>query len=196
MISSEAAIQLKKIIDAVHPLKEDEWIDFAGIWQQVEFKRKTVLTAAGEVERHLYFVLDGVQRAFYIDEKHPEVTVVFTYPYSFSGVADSFLTQKPSKYFLETLTSSTLLRTTYQQVSQLMDRYHNFERWVRLSASYALMGVIERQIELTCYSAEEKFRTLLNRSPHVLQLIPHKYLASYLGLDPSTFSKLLATVRL
>lgn len=196
MLSSESLFQLKKIVDAVHPLKEEEWADFSAIWQQVEFKRKAVLTAAGEVERHLYFVLDGVQRAFYIDEQHPEVTVVFTYPYSFSGIADSFLTQKPSRYFLETLTASTMLRTSYQQVAQLMDRYHNFERWVRLSTSYALMGVIERQIELTCYSAEEKFRTLLNRSPHVLQLIPHKYLASYLGIDPSTFSKLLASIRL
>jgi hypothetical protein len=81
-------------------------------------------------------------------------------------------------------------------VQQLMDRYHNFERWVRLSTSHALMGVIERQIELTCFSAEEKFKTLLHRSPHVLQLIPHKYLASYLGIDPSTFSKLMATVKL
>ena len=196
MLLQEDMVQLKKIVDAMYPLKAEEWDDFKAIWQPVEYKRKTILTAAGEVERHLYFVLDGVQRAFYIDEHHPEVTVVFTYPYSFSGIADSFLTQMPSKYFLETLTGSRMLKTSYQQVQQLMDRYHNFERWVRLAASHALMGVIERQIELTCYSAEEKFRTLLKRSPHVLQLIPHKYLASYLGIDPSTFSKLMATVRL
>lgn len=187
---------LKKVVYAVHPLKEDEWQEFAAIWQPVQYKRKTVLTAAGEVEKHLYFVLDGVQRAFYIDESHPEATVVFTYPYSFSGIVDSFLTKTPSKYFLETLTSSSMLKTSHQQVQALMDKYHNFERWIRLSTSFALMGVIERQIELTCFSAEEKFKTLLRRSPHVLQLIPHKYLASYLGIDPSTFSKLMASVRL
>jgi len=189
-------LNLKKLIDGVHPLKEEEWNDFAGIWQPVQYKRKTILTAAGETERHLYFVLEGVQRAFFVDDHHPETTVVFTYPYSFSGIADSFLTQKPSKYFLETLTASRMLRTTHQQVQALMDRYHNFERWVRLSTSFAFMGVIERQIELTCFSAEEKFKTLLHRSPHVLQLIPHKYLASYLGIDASTFSKLMASVRI
>lgn len=193
---SDDLVQLKKFVDAVHPLKADEWEAFCAIWEPVSYKRKTVLTAAGEVERHLYFVLEGVQRAFFIDDIHPEATVVFTYPYSFSGVADSFLTGRPSKYFLETLTASRMLRTSYRQVQQLMDKYHNFERWVRLSASNALMGVLERQIELACYSAEEKFKTLLHRSPHVLQIIPHKYLASYLGIDPSTFSKLLATVRL
>jgi CRP-like cAMP-binding protein len=187
---------LKKMIFAVHPLSPEEWQDIAVIWQPVSYKRKTVLTAAGETERHLYFVLEGVQRAFYVDAHHPEATVVFTYPYSFSGIADSFLTQKPSRYFLETITASKMLRTTHQQIQQLMDKYHNIERWVRLSTSYALMGVLERQVELMTYSAEEKFRTLLKRSPHVLQLIPHKYLASYLGIDASTFSKLLATVRI
>ena len=188
--------KLKELVFKVHPLKEEEWQAFSGIWQPVSFKRKTVLTTAGEVERHLYFVTEGVQRAFYLDADHPEATVVFTYPYSFSGVADSFLTQLPSKYFLETITSSKMLRTSYQQVKLLMDQYHNFERWVRLSTSFALMGVLERQIELLSYSAEEKFRILLKRSPHVLQLIPHKYLASYLGIDPSTFSKLLSSVRI
>ena len=187
---------LYDFVQRVHPLKEEEWETFSSIWMPVEYKRKTVLTAAGETERHLYFVLEGVQRAFYVGTNHPEATVVFTYPYSFSGVADSFLTQRPSKYFLETITASKMLRTTYQQVQQLMDTYHNFERWVRLAASHSLMGVLERQVELLSFSAEEKFKTLLTRSPHVLQLIPHKYLASYLGIDPSTFSKLLATVRI
>lgn len=187
---------LKKTIYAVHPLKDEEWEAFSLIWQPVKYKRKTILTAAGEVERNLYFVMEGVQRAFYVSDNHPEATIVFTYAGSFSGVADSFLTQQPSKYFLETLTSSNMLKTSYQQVQHLMDKYHNIERWIRIAASFALMGVLERQVELLSYSAEEKFRTLLNRSPHVLQIIPHKYLASYLGLDPSTFSKLLGTVKL
>jgi CRP-like cAMP-binding protein len=188
--------KLKELVYKVHPLHEEEWEAFASIWQPVSYKRKTILTAAGEIERYLYFVTEGVQRAFHLDDKHPEATVVFTYPYSFSGIADSFLTQTPSKYYLETLTSSKMLRTSWQQVQQLMDRYHNFERWVRISVSFTMMGVLERQIELLSYSAEEKFRTLLTRSPHVLQLIPHKYLASYMGLDPSTFSKLLASVKI
>jgi len=49
---------------------------------------------------------------------------------------------------------------------------------------------------LLSFTAEQKFRKLLTRSPQVLQLIPHKYLASYLGIDPATFSKLLGTVKL
>jgi len=192
----EGIDDVKKLVFAIHPLTVQEWEAFETIWQPVSYKRKTILTAAGEVERHLYFVLEGVQRAFYLDDDHPEATIVFTYPGSFSGVADSFLTETPSRFFFETLTSSKMLRTSFRQVKALMDAHHGIERMIRLAVSHTLRGVLERQTELICFSAEEKFRILLKRSPHVLQIIPHKYLASYLGIDPSTFSKLLSSVRI
>ena len=69
-------------------------------------------------------------------------------------------------------------------------------RGIDTTRAKALRGVLARQIELISFSAEEKFKTLLGRSPHLLQIIPHKYLASYLGIDASTFSKLLGSVRL
>ena len=184
-------------MDAIHPLPDEAWEAFAGIWQPLEAKRKTLLTTVGEVERHLYFVCSGVQRAFYIHGgEGREATLVFTYPFSFSGVADSFLTQRPSRYYLETLTASTFLRTTYAQLQPLMDVHRSIEQAMFKATAAALEGVLLRQIELQCFSAEEKFRTLLQRSPHVLNLIPHKYLASYLGIDATTFSRLLGTVRL
>jgi hypothetical protein len=187
---------LKKFVNNIHPLTEEEWDAFAEGWQEVNYKRKSLLTATGEVERRLYFVLDGVQRAFYVGDGQEEATIVFTYPPSFSGVADSFLTQRPSNYFLETLTASHFLETSFAHIQQVMNRFHNVERLIRIATSIALMGALERQIELTCFSAEQKFSALMKRSPHVLNIIPHKYLASYLGMDASTFSKLLASVRI
>ena len=59
-----------------------------------------------------------------------------------------------------------------------------------------MAGVLERLVELQCFSAEEKFRKLLRRSPHLLQLVPHKYLANYLGMDATNFSKLINKVKI
>jgi len=192
----EGIEQLYTFIAAVQSLKENEWQQFSGIWQPFECKRKTILTAARETERHLYFVLDGLQRAFYVGDDQKEATIVFTYPHSFSGVADSFLTQTASNYFFETLTASKFLRTTYMQLAELMNKFPAIQQLVLKLTAFALKGVLERQIEIQSFSAEEKFRSLLKRSPHVLQIIPHKYLASYLGIDPATFSKLLGSVRI
>jgi CRP-like cAMP-binding protein len=191
----ESIQHLRESTFAIHSLHDEEWNDFAAIWQSGEAKRKTILTARGETEKHLYFITEGVQRAYYLTSDDKEATLVFTYPFSFSGVADSFLTQTPSRYFFETLTQSEFLVTNYSQVNSLLDRYPNFERFIRLATSFALKGALERQIELQTFSAEEKFTTLLRRSPQVLRLIPHKYLASYLGIDAATFSRLLSTVR-
>lgn len=181
---------------AIHPLAAGEWNDFAAAWRPFEAKRKVILTKAGETERYLYFVLEGIQRGFYAHDDGREATIVFTYPFSFSGIADSFLIQKPSRFFLETLTASSFIRTEYRQIDQLMQRYPNFQACMFKALSHTFAGVLERQIEIQCFSAEEKFKALLKRSPHVLQMIPHKYLASYLGIDATTFSKLLGTVRL
>ena len=192
----ETLLKLKTIIDVVQPVGEEEWKAFSSIWKPFSAKRKTILTAAGDTEKYLYFVKEGVQRAFYVKDNDKEATLIFTYAGSFSGVADSFLLQQPSRYYLETLTQSEFIRTTFTQVNELMKRYHHFETFIRKSIAISLAGTLERQIELQCFTAEEKFRTLLKRSPHVLQMIPHKYLASYLGLDATTFSKLLGSVRI
>jgi CRP-like cAMP-binding protein len=165
-------------------------------WELITFKRKEVITRPGDTEKYLYFVLEGIQRSFYTGTDKQEATLVFTYPYSFSGMADSLLTQTPSKCFLETLTASKFLRLPYQQLETLMKQHPLIQQFILQLLAMALKGVLERQIEIQCFTAEEKFKALLNRSPHVLNLIPHKYLASYLGLDPTTFSKLLGTVKL
>ena len=73
---------------------------------------------------------------------------------------------------METLTQSHFLRTTYAHINSLMQQHHEFETFIRKALSVTIAGVLERQIELQCFSAEEKFKTLLKRSPHVLQLIP------------------------
>lgn len=191
----EYADILKKQLFSFHPLDDAAWEDLAIPWTEVTIKRKQPITMAGDTEKYLYLVLDGVQRAYYT-HNNKEVTLVFSYPHSFSGVVDSFLLQKPSLYQLETITDSRLLRISHHEFTALMYKHRSIETWVRVAVTQVLAGTLQREIELIAYSAEEKFTTLLRRSPQVLNMIPHKYLASYIGVDPTNFSKLLSSVRL
>lgn len=187
---------LRQSVEAVYPLPEEDWQAFAAVWQLFSARRKAILTAEGQTEQYVYFVLEGVQRAYAVDDAGKEATLVFTYPPSFSGVADSFLLQQPSRYFFETLTPSRFLRAPFREMDALMWQYHALERMMRLAVSQTLAGVLVRQIETQSFTAEQRFRALLARSPHLLHLVPHKYLANYLGMDPTNFSKLLGQVRL
>ncbi len=187
---------LKQFVQQIYPLPEAELERFTANWKPLTVKRKTILTAAGETERTLYFVLEGLQRAFYIGDENKEATIVFTYPPSFSGVADSFLTQTPSLYFLETLTASRFLCISYNEIDELLKSSPLIQQLLFKATAFALKGALHRHVELQCFTNEEKFKTLLNRSPHILNLVPHKYIASYLGMDATNFSKLLGSVKL
>jgi CRP-like cAMP-binding protein len=187
---------LKQFVLQMYPLQPQELEAFTSNWQPLSVKRKTILTAAGEKERYLYFVLEGIQRAFYLGDNNKDATIVFTYPPSFSGVADSFLTPTPSAYFFEALTASRFLRIGYDQLQQLIKQYPGIQQLIFTATALAFKGALHRNVELQCFTNEEKFRALLKRSPHILQLVPHKYLASYLGIDASNFSKLINTVKI
>ena len=188
--------QLKKIATTIQPLSEKEWGAFSSIWTECSAKRKEQLTMAGEKEKYLYFVIEGIQRVYYFDEQNREATLVFTYAPSFGGVIDSVMMQQPSRYYYETLTPSKFLRATSQDLHALIEQHATIEKLVRKGVTASLSGVLERLVELQCYSSEERFRKLLERSPHILQLIPHKYLANYIGIDATNFSKLINSVRI
>lgn len=189
--------QLRAFFNQTVALKEEVWAACLPAWQPFSAKRRTILTAAGERERYLYFVLEGIQRVFFLTEDGAkEATLVFMYAPSLSGVADSFLGQHPSHFYLETLTDSRFLRISYEAFIEQCLTYPEMNRLALALAASAFEGVLLRQAELQTASAEAKFRALLARSPHVLNLIPHKYLASYLGIDPATFSRLLGSVKL
>lgn len=188
--------QLKTVVGAIVPLPAEAWEAFRVIWKESQYKRKQTITAAGHKEHYLYFVVSGVQRVYYFDEQEREATLVFTYAPSFGGVIDSLLLQQPSKYYYETLTESTLLQAPFHQLQSLMQEYHPIETLIRKALSFSVAGLLERLVELQCFTSEEKFRKLLQRSPHILQLVPHRYLANYLGINATNFSKLINSVRI
>ena len=187
---------LQKTIESLKPFTPEARNDFMGIWSAYEVKRKDIITTAGEVEKYLYFVTDGVQRVVYLDDQTRESTLVFSYPPSFGGSIDSFFLQKPSSYSYEALTPSTFLRAPFQSVDACMQKHPCVSEAIRVGIIQAFSGLLERMVELQCYTSEEKFRKLLKRSPHILTLVPHKYLANYLGIDPTNFSKLINSVRI
>lgn len=192
---TDPLLMLKQFILAVHPLPEALLEEFLPCWEPYAASRKQLLTRPGDTEQYLYFVLEGVQRAVVFHDER-EYTLVFSYAPSFSGIIDSLLNRTPSRYALETLTAGRFLRLHHEVLQRFAEGYPELEHWLRLSLSRVLEGTLERQAELLAFSAEEKFLALLRRSPHLLQLVPHKYLASYIGVDPTNFSRMLGNVRL
>ena len=187
---------LLKTINNIHPLKEDDFEQFYALLKPISSKRKEILTYAGAEEKYLYFVIDGLQRMYYLDEQNREATLLFTYSGNFGGILDSMMNHKPSKFYYETLNPSTFLRASFQQVEILAQSNPEISSLLQKGLIGAFSGVLERLVEIQCFSSEEKFKQLLQRSPHILQIVPHKYLANYIGIDATNFSKLVNSVKM
>ena len=179
-----------------HPLDADDWAALSCVWKPFSADRREILTFAGETERYLYFVTEGVQRIYYLDDENREATLVFTYKSAFGGIMDSGLMEEPSRYYYETLTPSCFIRVPYSEFKELAQRHPRIQQMMHVCITRIFSGIMERLVEVQRFSSEDKFRNLLKRSPHILQLVPHKYLASYLGIDPTNFSKLVNKVRI
>ncbi|EAY31893.1 Crp/Fnr family transcriptional regulator [Microscilla marina] len=193
-IHLQALTHLRATIHQKVILSDEVWEDFAQGWTLVTPAKNEYLTKVGETERYLYFVEDGVQRGFHLVNGE-EVCVAFSFDHSYSGIVDSFLTQTPAKYYLQAISNSVLLRLSYHDLQGLYDRHKSVERWGRLICEDILIGKANREVAILSYTAEERYRRLMTQSPRCIQLIPQKYLASYLRMTPETFSRLRKKVK-
>jgi len=187
--------QLKTFLQEIHPVADDILNDYLLHWQEYRVPRKTIITNKGEVQKHAYFVLEGMQKSYYLHEGKEHI-IAFTYHPSFSGIPESFFTQLPSHYFLQTITDSKFLRISFETHQQMMERHRSIETLMRKATEHLLAGVIERHYELMAFDIKTRFRNFASRSPHLLNLLSQKDIASYLRIDPTNLSKLINQVRL
>lgn len=181
---------MKTFLSEIHPVKNEILEEYISHWSAYTVSKKTIMTAPGETERFMYFVLEGIQKSYYLNEDKQHI-IAFAYPPSFSGIPESFFTQTPSKYFLETISDSKFLRLSFEKHQQLMQQFREIETLFRKATEYLLMGVIQRQHELMAFDIETRFKVFVKRSPHLLQMISQKDIASYLRMDSTNFSKLI-----
>jgi CRP-like cAMP-binding protein len=157
--------------------------------------RGELITRQGQVQRDLLLVEKGVQMAYLDHDGKPHV-VAFTYPPSLSGIPESFCFQVPAPYHLQALTASQFRAVPYTALLTLLDESQALERAFRRLTETLLAGSISRHLELRTLPIAERLRAFAQRSPHLFQLVPHKYLASYLHISPTSFSKLYNSVML
>ena len=192
-MDSHEAVLLKNLFKGVlFSASEEE--KFLRLWRRVTFKQNELITQAGAIERYFYVVVDGVQAIYLLNQKGEKVVLGFSYKGSPSGVFDSFIYQKSSDSFLEALRPSKLLAITRADYLSLFDTNKSFHEWGHHFFKEILFGRLSREVEILTLSAEERYTAFMRRCPKELQVIPQKYLASYLNMTPETFSRLRASV--
>ena len=193
-MDEKTLLKLKAFFKPV-PIETGDEALFYSLWETKTFSQNELITEAGNIERYFYFVLEGVQAIYLLNEKGEKVVLGFSYSGSPSGVFDSFIRQTPSDTFLEALRPSTLLGIKLHDYLQLFEKYPKFHEWAHHFFREILFGRLFREVELLTLTAEQRYIAFMQRCPDELKVIPQKYLASYLNMKPETFSRLRASVQ-
>jgi CRP-like cAMP-binding protein len=188
-------MDLYQYFQLFHPIDQSAFVLLTDRFKSRSFKKNEAIVQPGEVQRELYFVKQGIQMSLLETDAKPHV-IAFTYPPNLCAIPESFMLQRPAPYALTCLTNSEMDYITFEVLNQLFDESRQIERLFRKMTEAILVGIITRHTELHTLTIEERFKVFTQRSPQLLQLIPHKYLASYLGIDPTNFSKLFNSVRI
>ncbi|MBI3135142.1 MAG: Crp/Fnr family transcriptional regulator [Bacteroidetes bacterium] len=181
--------------NSLSPLSKADFALIGDHLRERSFKKGETIITPGMIQQNCYFMLTGVIMSYYDSDTRIHVQA-FAYPPDIAAIPESFIGQKPSPHFLQCMRDSTVLELSHTHLQEALNQSKALERLFRLMTEHLLVGVLTRYTELHALSMEERFRAFTNRSPHLLQLVPHKYIASYLNIDPTNFSKLYNTLKI
>lgn len=186
-------MELYEYLNFFHAISTQDYDLLADKLRTKFFCKGELIVIPGQVQKELYFVKTGVQMS-YFDTGDKIHVIAFTYAPNLCAIPQSFSFQEPSDYFLTALKDSEVYYISFDELQQLFNQSQQLERLFRKMTEFVLKGMINRHTELHSLSIEARYKAFCKRSPHLLQLVPHKYIASYLSIDPTNFSKMFNRV--
>lgn len=157
-----------------------------------KIKAKTILLSAGEIANCTYFVNSGIIRSFNINDNIMEHVLHFACEGWWIGDMYSYISEKPGNLFIEVIEDAEVVIITKENHQILYEEIPKLERFFRILAENSLVAHQERLIDNLSLTAEESFEKFCSKYPTLIQKVPQKQIASYIGVTPEFFSKMKA----
>jgi CRP/FNR family transcriptional regulator, anaerobic regulatory protein len=172
----------------LYPLNEEIKECLTAVTVIKDYPKKSLLLQEGQTAHYAYFVLKGLARAYHITDGK-EITTRFMDEGFIITSWLSFYTQKPGDEFIETMEDSILGCIHYDQIQKMYRDIAEFNIIGRKLAEYFFFLSEQRTKMLRKHTTEERYRFFLKQHPDLLQRIPLKYIATYLGMNEETLSR-------
>ena len=177
-------------INSILPMSTVDLAHLTPIRVELSIKKKANLFVQGEVCKNIYFLTKGFFRMYYIDLEGNEINTRFTQEDNFMVDFQSFLTQKPSRYYWQAMEDSTVLAFAFKDVQRLYASSSSWQKFGRLVAERVYLQLNERVEMLQFMSPEQRYVYLLETRPELFNQISQFHMASYLGIKPESLSRL------
>lgn len=171
-------------------LNEDEVLHFTSLLQHQQVKRKRFFLQEGEICRYSAFVTHGCLRGYSVDKDGFEHVLSFAPPGWWAADMYSLLSQKPGVLNIEALEDTDVLLLSKSNQERLYTDIPKFERFFRIITENSLVSYQQRLIDNLSLTAEERYHNFCSRYPTLINRLPKKQIASYIGVTPEFFSRM------
>jgi CRP-like cAMP-binding protein len=157
-----------------------------------KLQRRQFLVQETAISRYVAFVNSGCLRAYTVDDQGIDHILQFAPTDWWITDMYSFITQKAGTLHIDALEPSEVWLLSRTNQEQLFHDIPKFERFFRIITEKSLVAIRQRLIDNLSLSAAERFDLFCRRYPELLERIPQKQIAAFIGVTPEFFSKLKA----
>jgi CRP/FNR family transcriptional regulator, anaerobic regulatory protein len=181
--------QIKEYISRFVSYSESEWQPFLDALVKRQVPKGGYLMEAGQVCDYVAFINKGLFRTFCM-VNNEEVTYNFSFDNNFFTDYPSFVTRQPTIEYHHALEDAEVLMLSYDKMQEIYAKVPTWERFGRMIAEFILVRIVERNRSMLFLNAEELYLDLMKTRPKVIANIPQHYIASYLGIQPESLSRI------
>ncbi|MDI1323361.1 MAG: Crp/Fnr family transcriptional regulator [Algoriphagus sp.] len=191
MSRKEEITNLLTCFRKIHPISRDSEEAIIDLSSLVSVKKNQDLQPIGVTCRTIYFVQSGLARIYYYKDGN-EITEYFAFENDIIVRAESLFTGKPSKKAIQAVEDTVFIGIPSAQLFELYDSFPDIERLFRKIIESTYVDTVNRIESIQFHTAEERYTQLLSENPSMIQRIPLKHIASYLGITQVSLSRIRA----
>ena len=165
----------------------------AASFETNQYNKGTILLRQGEVCNHLYFMEEGICRYYSLKDGN-DITTWFSFKNEFVTSFTSFFPRDPSYENIEVTTPSELHSLSYASLQKLKEQSNEVEKIINHFIVDYTLQLERRLFSIQNHTATEKYTTILKHDARLVNQIPGKHLASYLGVSRETLSRIRSSI--
>ena len=186
--------QLQEFIRNRSFIEEDLLNEICGYFKLIKTKRNQILLDQNEVCKNYYFINKGCIRLFTFAKDGSENSRYFAFENTFATALPSFIDQNPAEEYLQTIERSELLVISRADFYQLVDNYPQFAKIYLEKLEEGFITAQKRIYGFQGFDALEKVKWVIKDQPQLLLRVSNKMAASFLGISPSTLSRMKSKI--
>jgi CRP-like cAMP-binding protein len=166
-----------------------EWEKFRHFFKREEIPARTILLKEGNVSERMFYIEKGcIRLSFNKDGK--DITFQFFFEGEGVSSAESFRNNEPSLFSIETIEPCTIHTLNKKDYAIVIERSSLIKEEMEQQIFRRLMYYQKMFLSRIKNSPEERYKELMEQSPHIVQRVPQHYIASFLGITSVSLSRI------